>query len=47
MIFLDSEGKELGRQPGYLDEEVLYKLLSYVISDEFGVVSFSEYSAGR
>ena len=46
MIFLDSEGKELGRQPGYLDEEDFYKLLRYVISDEFGVVSFSEYSAG-
>jgi thioredoxin-related protein len=45
MIFLNSKGKELGRQPGYLDEEVFYKLLRYVISDEFGVVSFSEYSA--
>ena len=47
MIFLDSEGEELGRQPGYLDKDDLYKLLRYVISEDFGVVSFSEFSAGR
>ena len=47
MIFLNSEGEELGRQPGYLDKDDLYKLLRYVISEDFGVVSFSEFSAGR
>lgn len=47
MIFLDDTGEELGRQPGYLNEEDFYKLLRYVNSDEFGVVSFSNFSADR
>lgn len=47
MIFLNSAGDELGRQPGYLNEDEFFKLLRYVNSDEFGVVSFSDFSAGK
>lgn len=46
MIFLDDKGEELGRQPGYLDSDEFYKLLRYVLSDEFGTVSFSDFNAG-
>lgn len=47
IIFLNSRGEVLGRQPGYLDQDDLYKLLRYVISDDFGVIPFSNYSTGR
>ncbi len=47
MIFLDDRGEEMGRQPGYLDGDDFYKLLRYVISDDFGTVSFNDFSAGK
>ena len=47
MIFLGNDGEELGRQPGYLGEDDFYKLLRYVTSDDFGVVPFKDFSAGR
>lgn len=47
MIFLNNAGEEMGRQPGYLDGDDFYKLLRYVISDDFGTVSFNDFSAGK
>jgi len=46
MIFVDSGGEVMGRQPGFMDAEELIKLLRYVRSDQFGEVPFSEFDPG-
>ncbi|TVP98030.1 MAG: thioredoxin family protein [Balneolaceae bacterium] len=43
MIFINAEGEVMGRQPGFMDQDELEKLLHYVLSDEFGIVPFSEF----
>lgn len=41
--FLNDEGSILGKQPGYLDEEVFVNLLNFVGSDAYLDQSFQEY----
>lgn len=41
--FLNDEGAILGKQPGYLDEEVFVNLLNFVGSDAYLDQSFQEY----
>lgn len=41
--FLNSEGAILGKQPGYLDEDVFVNLLNFVGSDAYLDQSFQEY----
>ncbi len=43
MIFIDSSGEVMGRQPGFMDRSELKKLLHYVLSDQFGEVPVSEF----
>ncbi|MGM0460754.1 MAG: thioredoxin family protein [Bacteroidota bacterium] len=43
LIFLDSNGEELGRRPGYLGRTDMKRLLEFILSDKFGVISFEEY----
>lgn len=42
-IFLDSKGKILGTQPGFLRPEIFDKLLAYVGGERFNSLSFKEY----
>lgn len=41
--FLNAEGAILGKQPGYLEEEVFVNLLNFVGSDAYLDQSFQEY----
>ncbi|XWN37268.1 MAG: thioredoxin fold domain-containing protein [Balneola sp.] len=41
--FLNSEGKIIGAQPGFLPAEVFSPLMNYVSDDLFGKVSFLDY----
>ncbi len=43
MIFLDSEGKVLGTQPGFLRAEVFDKLLAYVGAELYNELEFKDY----
>jgi thioredoxin-related protein len=43
MIFLDSEGKVLGTQPGFLRADVFDKLLAYVGADLYNEFEFKDY----
>lgn len=45
IIFIDRNGEVLGKQPGFLDSNELVTLLNYVLSDDFGSISFEEYSS--
>lgn len=47
LFFIDGEGEILGRQPGYMPEDVFTKLLSYVGSGAFGTVSFEDYLSNQ
>lgn len=42
-IFLDSQGKVIGTQPGFLPENIFDKLLAYVGRDLLSQLSFQEY----
>lgn len=44
ILFLNSNGSELGRFRGYLDSDDFARLLVYVRSDEFGEVLFENYT---
>lgn len=41
--FLDSEGKLIGMQPGFLPADVYAPLLTYIAEDKFGEISFTDY----
>lgn len=43
MIFIDSAGDVMGRQPGFMGHDELKRLLLYVLSDQFGVVPLTEF----
>lgn len=43
LLFLNSNGEELGRFLGFLDEDDFKRLLVYVTSDQFNEVSFEEF----
>ncbi len=45
--FLDSEGKIIGAQPGFLPADVFSPLMDYVSEDKFGKVPFLEYLEGK
>lgn len=42
-IFLDSKGKILGTQPGYLRSQIFDKLLAYVGTERYKKESFKKY----
>jgi len=42
-IFIDKNGDIMGNMPGFLNETELTTLLNYVLSDEFGDLSFEEF----
>lgn len=42
-IFIDSDGKILGKQPGFLRSEIFDKLLAYVGAERYKDESFKEY----
>ena len=44
IIFIDHEGEEIGRRPGFMNTEQFNKLLLYVTSEKFNDVSFEEFS---
>lgn len=46
-FFLNSEGAILGKQPGYLDEDVFVNLLTFIGSDAYLNQSFQEYASGK
>ncbi len=41
--FLDSDGKIIAAQPGFLPAEVFSPLMSYIVEDKFGKVPFLDY----
>lgn len=43
MIFIDSAGDVMGRQPGFMGHDELERLLHYVLSDQFGTVPLTEF----
>ncbi|MFN1834732.1 thioredoxin family protein [Balneola sp. MJW-20] len=45
--FVDSEGKILGAQPGFLPQEVFDPLLRYVGTDSFGTMDFEKFMEGN
>lgn len=42
--FLNNEGAILGKQPGYIEEDMFSKLLNFVGSDSFLTQTFQEFS---